>query len=290
MEKSVRGGEAAIIFLCSIGAFFIKLPLSSDDGTDLAALLFAFLLSILSVFVIYRPLIHLLNVGKGRLQRAVLPIKILVIGGFLIFTVDTLAQLSAYTEKVVLQGRSRGLIFIFLAALFVTVAKVGQKALSKTAVALALIAAAALATVFVFFLPSANFKYLGMTEVAKLGEAFFDGVFIYFKTAFEGLVTAAAAAGSATKIKNAMLGTALASLAISAAFFITLLVFGGGFAETLRYPFTSAVGIVGRGEVFSGMDGFLYLIIFVTSVFKGAAALFGAAKVARGLKFAKNFK
>ena len=150
MEKSVRGGEASIIFLCSIGAFFIKLPLSNDDGTDLVAALFSFLLSALSVFVIYRPLTLLLNDYEGRLKGVILPLKLAVIGALVIFAVDTLAKLTDYTENVVLRGRSRPLIFIFLATIFVLVGKVDKNALSKTAVALFLVATGALAAVFLF--------------------------------------------------------------------------------------------------------------------------------------------
>ncbi len=290
MEKSVRGGTASIVFLCSIGSFFIKLPLSSDDGSDIVAALFAFLLSAISVFIIYHPLCRLLSAENGKAAKKyfLIPFKLLFIGAVLVFAVFTLCELAEYTEAVVLQGRSRFLIFAFLAALALYIAFRNQTALSKTALVISLAVSAGLIIIFLFALSSMNFKYFGLGEGFNIKKSSTDGFLIYLKTAFEGLIIAGGSTYLLKNTKSALLGTAASSIAMVAAFVITLLVFGGGFAATLEYPFTSAVGIVGRGEVFSGMDGFLYIIIFLTAVFKSGAAFFAVKALAESLKKCKK--
>lgn len=273
MKKAVSMGLIGLTALSIAGNFLISLPLSSDDGSDILGSGIAVILSFLAVIFLYPPLTKLFSKDIRRWSR---PEKILLSAAYilieaaLIYTaVITLTEFSEFVGSVMLPNVHISVIFAVFTAAAALISRKGA-ALSKTAVVLLFIAAALVVTIFLFSIPKMSFKYIVPTGFPDIFTSLKISLSVFLKS-FAGALLPIAVAGRTVKgIKSVLIGNAAGAGIVMLCMFNTLLVFGGGFASTLRYPYTSAVSTVAMGEIFSGMDGFLYVTVIFTCIVKTA--------------------
>ncbi len=269
-EKSVNLGVASIISLSSAGGFLIGLPLSSDDGSDILALVISVILSFGLIALLYKPLGAVYSAKPSNLSQAVCLAAVYVISLALLagIAVFSLIEFSQYAKEIMLPSVQIGVVFLITALLAFYITTKGITAFGKTALIFAVLTLVLGIVVFLFSIPKMSVKYLIPTGFPSLKNALYTSVLFYLKSFGQTLFPMFIIGGKQRDIKSSFIGNALGGVLVAFGLLNTVLIFGGGFASTLDYPYTSAVSTVNLGNIFSRMDGFLYVMIFFCSIIK----------------------
>lgn len=293
MKKSVSTGLIGLVALGVTGDFIISLPLSSDDGSDILGMLIAIVFSFAAILAVYQPLCRLFALDPkslpitGRASLAVL--YILALAFLLGMTVCTLMEFAEYASAIVLQQVHKGVIFAVATITAALIAGKGMIALSKCAAILMIVSAVLVVAIFLFSIPKMSLKYIIPNGLPDIGSAFHTALAVYFRS-FASIMLPISVIGASVKgIRSVIFGNAVGAGFVMLCVLNTLLVFGGGFASKLPYPYTSAVSTVSLGDIFSRMDGFLYVTVFFTCIMKLAVTLYGIKTVGKKLEHLKKF-
>ncbi len=292
MEKRVSIGLVGLTALAIAGNFIIALPLSSDDGSDVLGLLLAIGASFLLFGLGYPLLSRFFNIKPGGLRGAVrylyLAVLVVFMGIIALIGIDTLTSFAEFTADVVLPSLSVGLILtaIFLTALFIASKNIG--ALSKMGTVLFLICLAFSLIIFLLSLGDMSLKYLLPKNGVDLTNVLYESGEVFFSAFSEAFILVSALSVYLGDKKSATIGNAAGAVIIILCCLNTILVFGGGFAGSIEYPYVAAVRAVGSGDVFSGTEGFLYVSVFFCSILKCALSFFGIKGIAQKIYQLKN--
>ena len=291
MKKAVSVGLAGMTALFIAGDFIIDLPLTSDDGTDIIAVGISAVFSFLAILFLY-PLMTKFFCGEIKsLSRPSDSVKVLgyiITQAVLIYiAVSTLTKFSEFVAGVMLPDVHLSVILIVAAATAFIISKQGT-ALSKTATILVFIALGLVMVIFLFSIPKMSFKYIIPEKLPTISRPLRTAVPIYFKSFAQILLPAAVIGSSIKGIKSIMIGNAVGAAFVVLCTLNALLVVGGGFASGLDYPYTAAVSTVAMGDIFSGMDGFLYITVIITCVIKTSVAFYAVAVLAQKVNKAKK--
>ena len=292
MKKAVSTGLVGLTSLGIAGNFLISLPLSSDDGSDLLGAGIAAVFSFFSLMLLYPPLTKLFSKdmsSASRSERILLSAVYIFAEAVLLYTaVITIIEFSEFASGVMLPSVHIAVIFALFAA---TAAIISHKktALSKTAAVLLFITVALVVIIFLFSVPEMSLKYIAPTGFPDISSSLETALSVYLKSFAGALVPIAVMGGSVRGIKSVMIGNTVGAGIIMLCMLNTLLVFGGGFASSLDYPYTSAVSTVAMGDIFSGMDGFLYITVIFSCIIKTALVFYAVGRLANKIFDVKKF-
>ncbi len=292
MEKSVSTGLIGLTALASAGNLLIALPLSSDDSSDIIAALLAVAASLLLFGIGYpiasRILSHDIEKIKKPLRPLFAVLLIAVIGLVILIGINCLADFALFTRDVVLPERGLGFIFtaLLITALFMASKKLS--ALSKAGSVLFVVSLVFTLVIFLlsvgdmslkFIMPKSSLEIKSISDIASR---------LFVRGFLEAFLLISALGCKAESRKSVMLGNLLGGGVVVLSSLNTLLIFGGSLSESLPYPYASAVRAIGNGEVFSGMEGFLYVGVFLNCTVKAALAFFAVKTLAERLGQLKN--
>lgn len=292
MKKAVSMGLVGLTSLSIAGNFLISLPLSSDDGSDILGAGIAIVLSFLTVIFLYPILARLfskeVSLYSGSARILLYVVYIFAQATLIYIGVITLRDFSQFASAEMLPNIHISVIFAVFAVSAALIAR-KETALAKTASVLLFISAVLVVTIFLFSIPKMSLKYIVPTGFPNIGASFKAAGSVYIKSFAGALIPIAIIGRSAKGIKSVMLGNAVGAGIIMLCILNTLLVFGGGFASTLTYPYTSAVSTANMGDIFSGMDGFLYITVFFTCIIKTALVFYAVKVLANKMTQVKIF-
>lgn len=294
MRKSISSGLMGLTAVSAVGNIIISLPFRANDGSDVLGVVIAAALSLIMFWFSYPTVSRLFEEPKKRMKksfRIFFSVLYVFFEAVLILTaVTTLCDFSKFTGDVVLPNVNIGFIF---AALAVTAFLIGIKdlsALSKTATVFLAITVTLTLVIFLFSIPDMSLKYIVPRKTVE-AESVIKTVFSVFTMSFAECFVLVSALGSKAEDKRSVtLGSALGGILILLCSLNTLLVFGGEFSATLDYPYIAAVKAVGTDDVFSGMEGFLYVTVFLSCIMKTALSFFGIKLLATKISKIKNFQ
>lgn len=285
MGKSISAGITGITALSVIGSIIIRLPLSSVDGSDILAMIIASAAGVLIFLAFYPSLSKLLTIEKlssNRIKGAFITICCVVsVALLLAIAVFTLVDFCEFVRAIVLPEYNKGILFAAILTVAVIIGTKELKTLSKTALVLICVTLLSVAVIFLLSVSDMSLKYVLPYKLPDMRGVFRTALSVFIKSFGETLLIVSAFGGDLEKKKSVVSGCIIGGVVITLCCLNTLLVFGGGFAAGLRYPYVIAVRTVGKGEVFSGMDIFLYVAVFFTCVMKTAAAVFGVKRLIR---------
>ncbi len=279
MDKSFGRCVFSSAALISAASAVIFLPLTSSDGTDLAAVLVAAVFSAVFTLLGYIFIPKLLSCEKPgcpTVKKCLFAVSNLIAAALMIlFAVLGLRELVEFAADEVLPEAPFWAVLILFAAVAFFIAKGSFLSIKKTAAIYFAAATFLTLVIFLFSVPKMSFKYIipnGFPEVSATLKA---GLRIFLKTAPPSVVSVSVVLGSKKQRRAAFWGSVVGSGLVLLFTLNTLLVFGGGFAARLSYPYVSAVSTANMGDIFSGMDGFLYVSVFLFCIYKIAFLLYG---------------
>ncbi len=292
MKKTVSTGLVGLISLAVAGNFLISLPLSADDGSDLLGTGIAVVFSFLTIILFYRTLTTLfskdINSVSNSVKISLIAVYLLAEAVLIYTAVITLTEFSQFAASVMLPNVRTSVIF---ATFVLAAALISRKktALSKTAAVLLFITAVLVIVIFIFSVPKMSLKYVLPMGKADIGDSLKTALSVYLKS-FAAIFIPISVIGCRVKgMKSVIIGNSVGMSIIVLCMLNTLLVFGGGFASTLSYPYTSAVSTVAMGDMFSGMDGFLYVTVIFTCIIKTALVFYAIRVLASKISDVKKF-
>ena len=286
MAKRVNGVFSSVAISIAASTV-ISLPISSSDGDDIAAVAVAALFTALFVTLGFC-LIPRLIYRKGG--KAVIPkvTCLLASAAMAVYIVFTLREFSEFTASEVLPQAPLWAVFFLFFAVAAVLAAGSLSSLRKTAMIFFTVATALTILIFLFSIPKMSFKYIIPSGMPDMSFAIKKGLSIATKVSVPAVIAESVVFGEERQIRRAFYGSIFGSVLLLAFTLNTLLVFGGGFAETLRYPYVSAVSTANMGDIFSGLDGFLYVSVFLFCIFKISILLYGIKTAAKNISSLKK--
>ena len=293
MKKGISAGLASLCALGIAGDFLIKPSLSSNDGSDIVGILFAAMMSLALYLFLYPLLSHPFRKNEDEIKGAkrwIYATAYLVLSALLIgIAVFSLYDLTLFTVSVVLSGVPKAVSLVAFALTALIIASKRISSLSKTAVVLFFVTVLSVVVIFLFSLSHMSLKYVLPLNSINLKAVIKTALSVLIGGFLQGLILALGISGEVSGVKSVAAGNIAGGGLILLSSLNTLLVFGGGFASTLSYPYTAAVRTVGAGDIFSGMDGFLYIAVFFCSIIKISLALYGVKSLSVKIYRIKKF-
>ena len=293
MKKSISGGLCALSALTAVGSTLIFFPFKFKDGADIISLLISFLIAFLLTMFFYPMTTGFFGAEKFHYKRAFefvkIPIFMFFEAALLLFAVSTLCDFTSFTSDVILPNVPKWLIFLALGLVTVILASGHFSALSKTAILSFFAVAVLTAVIFIFSIPDMDLKYIKPRDGFNVAEILKNTLCITLMTFAESFVALSVIGERASEKRSVLVGNLVGGGIILISVLNALLVFGGEFSAELRYPYISAVRTVGEKDVFSGLEGFLYLTVFLCCVIKISLSLFGVKLLANKIQDIKNF-
>lgn len=286
MKEKESMGLIPLVALSTVGNFIISPVLSSDDGTDIITPILATLISILVVILLkpLAPILFVENDSKSSKITLIFRGIIYTLTNFylLVTAVFIVKEFCEYANSVVLPNVPISVLFALIVILAIISALGKLDKLLKTSLILFFVTALFSIVIFVFSVPKMDFKYIVPTSMFNIKNVLQNSGIIYIRT-FGEVITPIILIGGLKKAREIFVSNILAGGIILLCILNTLLVFGGGFAATLKYPYSEAVSAVNLGDIFSRMDGFVYIIIFITSYMKIALILYSVKELGKKL-------
>ena len=292
MRKSLSGGLLGLSGLSAVGSLLISLPLSYNDGSDIISLLISSAFSFMLIIFFYPVAVKFF--GSDFPSNKVLRFLKIFVFIFLetvliIIAVTTICDLSSFTKRVVLPEVNLGFILTVFGIVGFIIGTGKISALSKTATVSLLAVAVLSVVIFAFSVPDMSFKYIKPRESFDMFSALKTSLSFFLSSFAPGFVLVSVIGGKISDKRSVMIGSAVGGAIILLAVLNTLLVFGGEFSGELSYPYVSAVKTVGEKDVFSGMEGFLYFTVFLSSIIKTALAFCGIKLLSKEIYEIKKF-
>lgn len=286
MAKRVNGVFSSVAISIAASTV-ISLPISSSDGNDIAAVAVAALFTALFVTLGFY-LIPRLIYRKGG--KAVIPklASLLASAAMAVYIVFTLREFSEFTASEVLPKAPLWAVFFLFFAVAAVLAAGSLSSLRKTAMIFFTVATALTILIFLFSIPKMSFKYIIPSGMPDMSFAIKKGLSIATKVSVPAVIAESVVFGEERQMRGAFYGSIFGSVLLLTFTLNTLLVFGGGFAATLRYPYVSAVSTANMGDIFSGLDGFLYVSVFLFCIFKISILLYGIKTAAKNISSLKK--
>lgn len=286
MAKRVKGVFSSVAISIAASTV-INLPISSSDGNDIAAVMVSALFTALFVTVgfYFFPRLIYREGGKAIISRTA---SLLASAAMVAYLVSTLCEFSEFTVGEVLPRAPLWAVFFLFSAVALVIAGGSLSSLRKTAMIFFLTATALTVLIFIFSIPKMSFKYIIPSGLPDMSFALKKGISIAFKVSLPAVITESVVFGEERRVRGAFFGSIVGSALMLLFTLSTLLVFGGGFAATLNYPYVSAVSTANMGDIFSGLDGFLYISIFLFCIFKISILLYGIKTAAVNIQALKK--
>ena len=294
MRKSISSGLVGLTALSTVGNLIISLPITKNDGSDILSVIIAAAFSFALFIFVYPLLEKFMNsekMGNGIVLRVIrIAVYLLLQAVLILITVTTLCDFSAFTVNTVLPNRDSGLIFAVFAVTAFIIGTNKMSALSKTATIFLIITVLLTAIIFLLSIPDMTLKYLTPREDLDLFGTTKTAFSVFISSFAQSFLICVASGAELRDKRSALIGSAIGGVIIVLCLLNTLLVFGGEFSGELSYPYISAVKTVGTGDVFSGMEGFLYVTVFLSCIMKTAFSFFGIKLLSLKISKIKNFQ
>lgn len=284
MEKIKGLGIFSSVALTLAATAVIALPIYSSDGTDLLAIAVATAFSATLITIGYLIITKLLCSKKAVFLTVNLVSGLLMV----IFAAVTLKEFSEFTVTEVLPEAPLWSVTLLFVAVSLSLTRGGVRGLEKTAVIFLVLGGLLALLIFLFSIPKMDTKYIipsGTTDIATIS---LNGIKTALRISVASLVTVPVIFEKNEGVRPVFLGSIVGGFLIFTFTLVTLLVFGGGFASTLVYPFVAAVSTAAVGDIFSGLEGFLYLLVFILSVFKMFLLFYGIKRIAANIASLKK--
>lgn len=279
--------------LSVVGNITISLPLTYNDGSDIISVLISSAFSFLLIIFFYPIVAKFFSSdafsSKKSLRILKIPVLVFFQAVLILIAVITICDFSLFTSRTVLPEVNLGFIFVALAVVGFILGMGKMSALSKTATVSLLAIMVLSAVIFAFSVPDMSFKYIKPRESFDIFSAIKTSLSFFLSSFAQGFVLVSIIGGKVSDKRSVIIGTAVGGVIILLAVLNTLLVFGGEFAGELPYPYISAVKTVGERDVFSGMEGFLYVTVFLSCIIKTALSVFGVKLLGVKISKLKNF-
>lgn len=266
--------SAAITALFVMGNAVINLPVKNADEYTFFSYLVTSLLSVATILIL-TPLANWVfgeEVGNtGRFKKIIIFIFCLLTAVFALFCAgDAFLNFGKFVGEILIASSEKAVIFLIFFAVSVFFVLRRQEDILKFAllgfwfcllfVLFFFLGAAEnydMRNIFIFSLP--DFK----TAVSQAKPYFFNPFLpVLLIPVYQALVF--------RKIRKTalVLGAVSGYVMLGLCILGTLLLFGPELAGRLDYPYASAVSTVTVGRIFTRMDGFSYIIYFVSSLIK----------------------
>lgn len=292
MQKLKKLGAFSSVALSLAAASVITLPIYYSDGTDILSVAVATVFSAILVTLGYLVIPKLLfseKAGISTFKKTLYLFVNLVAGLFMaIFAAVTLKEFSEFTVAEVLPEVPLWSVVILFATIVLVLAKGGYSVPEKTAIIFFVLGTALTLLIFLFSLPKMSFKYIMPGSAPDIGKILINGLKTALRISVATVIAVAVVFGKSARTRAVFAGSIAGGVFALLFTLNTILVFGGGFAATLRYPFVAAVSTAAMGDIFSGLEGFLYISVFLFSVFKIFLLVYGIKTVALNIARVKK--
>ncbi len=287
MQKLKSLGAFSSVALSLAAASVIALPIFNSDGTDILSIAMATVVSAVSItlgFVLIPKLIFTEKAVITPLKKTIILLSNLAAGLFMaLFTAVTLKEFSEFTVAEVLPEAPLWSVAAFFITVALILTKGGVSVVEKTAVIFFVLGAVLTLVIFLFSLPKMDTKYIMPSGAPNIAVVAVNGLKTALRISVAAIVSVALIFGKDVNVRPVFFGSIVGGVFILLFTLGTLLIFGGGFASTLRYPYVAAVSTAAMGDIFSGLEGFLYVSVFLFSVFKIFILISGIKMVAANI-------
>ncbi len=278
---TIKNSKNFVFLLAAVivGESVVSYPFSGNIGNDLLGGILGIVFAALSVVALKYGR-KKLTVSDPRLKAFLL----LAVAAFsaLSFSI-CLFKFSEYAGRVMLNTSSLVLPAISFIILIAFTVKKGIRVIFKLGSVLFFLSAVFILLTFALSLPYIEMKYLSFYKTPTIG-----GFFYSFVSTFTTALIAALPMlflSKEQKTKVVLWGFVLGGGAVLVCLINTLGVFGAEFANTLSFPYSSAVSTASVGKIFSRMDPFLYCTCFFTCLMKCSVCLYAIISALKKLPF-----
>ncbi len=272
MQRIRTLGAFSSVALALAAASVINLPPFHSDRADIIGIVAAILFSTVFITLGYLVISKILfskSAGIAPVKKAFYLLANLVAGLFMaLIAALTLKEISEFTVLEVLPEAEVWSVFLLFAVVAIALTKGSDSSTEKTAAIFFTLGVVLTLLIFFFSLPKMSFKYIMPNGAPDITSALINGLKTALRISAGVIVAEAVVFGKFGCTKAVFFGGIAGGILMLLFALNTLLIFGSDFAGSLRFPYVSAVSTAAMGDIFSGLDGFLYIIVFLFSVFK----------------------
>ena len=259
-----------------VGETGLILRFTGNTANDMVGILLALILSAAAVFII-KWITDLTCRAKRKVRF--LETAFLIFGSLALFFTATLTayRFSQYVSKVMLAKNITAIAFLLFSVLCVLIGLKSKELLLKLAVLLFVPTVLFILIMFIFSVRFMEIKYL-----IPYKDMTVTGCFSVFWSLWPYLTlsgVAVVALGEKTKKRHFIFFYLISGVQIGLFTVNVLGIFGSEFANTLNYPYSSAVATASLGHVFSRLDVLLYGVAFFTCLLKTSVCFFGGIRL-----------
>ncbi len=263
-----------------VGESVISQPLTGNVGNDISGSLCGLVFAALLAVLIGRW--HRRQKLSGQANETLRAFVLFAVAAFSFFSFSVcLCRFSDYAGSVMLNISSVLLPLISLALLAAFTVRKGSSVILKLGYVLFFLSAVFIIMMFIGSVPFIEVKYLGLYKAPTLSGFLYSFALVGGNALLAALPLLFLAKNQ--KTGSVLWGFALGSGAILLCLINTLGVFGSEFANSLSFPYSSAVSTASVGKIFSRMDPFLYCTCFFTCLLKCSVCLSAAISAVKKL-------
>lgn len=288
--------------ICMLGIFIlgeavISAPYGGADSLNVLALLCACAISAVGVYLLTPLLSRIFSngpEGKNAFFKVVYTFSCCIVIIFSLFlAAKTFVSLNNFVCEVMLIKTPRFITALVLAVLSAVAAAGQRNSAFKFSLIAAVLCALIILALFLFSFPDFKIRnivpYTYLPSYNLLGQ-----IAQYILRAFAPVIVAVVyICATHESPRGSVLcdGVLLGGIMLLLCVANSVLIFGASAAAEMQFPYSDAVSLVTLGELFTRMDGFSYLLIFIASVTKITVCLKTAilliAKL--GFKYKRSF-
>ncbi len=270
--KNYRLHSICLIAFTVFGEAAITLPFKNSNLYSFLAFLFAcgfgILLFVLLSFLM--PKILILSEKKGKLRLIFSLFCVVAAFGSVISAFLSLKDFLDFASKVLLPKTSKIISLLLIVVTVIYFALVKKEAILKFSLIWMLPVTIIILLIFILCIPSMKLMNISVFALPKASDliAFAPQYFLrIFVSALPCLAFAFSLIDKNTKKGTVLLGVILGALLLSAVFLQAVLILGSG-VNYFDFPYLSSVGTLTFGNLFTRLDSFIYLVLFLGVIIK----------------------